>query len=394
MSEFNIINGKTDCSPEEVGYDSSRVLKLKAHFDRLIDEKKIFGATYCVARHGKTFLHGAIGRIANIEGDTRPVLPDTVIGIASETKTFTAVAIFKLMEDGLLRLDDPVGNYLPQFKEKPFDAVTIYQLLTHTSGIYPDENCFPDKYRAGPWQSIGLERDRTKSEDFDWISVGLRCGLKEEPGTHWMYCSFGFAILSAVIEAVSGIKAQTFIEENICIPLGMKDTRFDLTKDMAARSLARCKEHDDWLKKVASGVEDEGTIWEKVPNTGGGLYSTAQDLVIYGNMLLNKGTLNGVRILGRKAFEKMTTQALKNIPDFCWGAKTKERKYGIGFDMREGEAYTWSKGTFYHEGAGACSLIMDPVEDIVASYFVPFADDNWYSEALYNTHNIIWSGIK
>lgn len=398
MEKFELVQGMTDCSPKDVDYDASRLDVLKKHFIRLMDEKKIHAATYCIARHGQIFAHGAIGLASRKENETKLVQPDTVFGIASETKTFTAVAIFKLVEDGLIRLDDPVCYYLPQFKEKPFDTITIYQLLTHTSGLYPDENCFPNKYHKDAWDLIYSESERlNKSNDFDWLSVALGSGLKERPGTQWMYCSFGFVVLGAVISAVTGKFVHSYIEDEIIKPLGMTDSGFCMTKKMAERAFIYDTRQEEWLKRVAagecSGTEDEGTIWEKVPQTGGGLSSTAKDMVRYGNMLLGKGRLGDVRILGRKAFEKMTTSSLHNIPDFCWGANTLDRKYGIGFDMRDGEPYTWSKGTFYHEGAGACSLIMDPVEDITAAYFVPFVGDGWYSDGLYNTHNIIWSGI-
>ena len=110
-------------------------------------------------------------------------------------------------------------------------------------------------------------------------------------------------------------------------------------------------------------------------------------------MMLSNGRLGDVRILGRKTVEKMTTYSLHNIPDYCWAANEPDRQYGVGFDMRKGLAYHYSEGTFMHEGSGACSLIIDPKEEMVACWFVPFIGDNWYSHGLYNVTNIIWSGL-
>jgi CubicO group peptidase (beta-lactamase class C family) len=109
-------------------------------------------------------------------------------------------------------------------------------------------------------------------------------------------------------------------------------------------------------------------------------------------MMLFGGTLNGARILGRKAVERMTTIS-SALPNFCWNANEKKRYYGVGFDMRNGPAFTFSQGTFMHEGAGACSLYIDPKEELVAAWIVPFAKEGWFSRALFNVQNIIWSGL-
>ena len=110
-------------------------------------------------------------------------------------------------------------------------------------------------------------------------------------------------------------------------------------------------------------------------------------------MTLNGGCLDNARILGRKTIEVMTTQQLKNVPDYCWGSNEPDRKYGVGFDMREGLAYTYSKGTYMHEGAGACSMDIDPKEQLAAAWFVPWNKGEWCPDPLYNVQNIIWSGI-
>jgi CubicO group peptidase (beta-lactamase class C family) len=109
--------------------------------------------------------------------------------------------------------------------------------------------------------------------------------------------------------------------------------------------------------------------------------------------MLAGGTLDGARILGRKAVEKMTTIAITK-PNYCWGSNEKERAYGVGFDMRGGPAFTMSPGTFMHEGWGYCSLYMDPKEEMAAAWFVPFTRDEWFPRAQYNVQNVIWSGIK
>jgi serine-type D-Ala-D-Ala carboxypeptidase len=392
--------GKTDCKPGEVGYDEQRLDVLNRHLQRVIDDGEIQCATYCVSRKGKVFAHGAIGKKSFRKDDNTPVQPDSVRYVASTTKTFTAVAIMKLVEDGVTRLDQPVGEILPQFNTPPFNTVTLFQLLTHTSGMHADEGCFENKYQSSYWKLIDDAYKLCapdKKNEFDWIAAALGTvgsGFRVKPDTEWAYCSFGFVILGAVIEKLTGVHAHKYIEDNICKPLGLKDTAFTLTAERAKRYIVTDEELEKYVNDTINGTYEPQWISEKlnIPSTGGGLEGTSHDLNRFGNMMLFGGTLDGVRILGRKAVERMTT-IVSALPNYTWNAKEKERYYGIGFDMRNGPAFTFSQGTFMHEGAGACSLYIDPKEELVAAWIVPFAKEGWFSRALFNVQNIIWSGV-
>jgi len=393
--------GKTDCKPYEVGYDENRIEAVNRHLQRLIDDGEIQCASYCVSRRGKIFMHGAVGKRSFKEDDAMPLSPDCVNFIASITKVFTAVAIMKLVEDGVTRLDVPVGDILPQFNTPPYNGVTLFQLLTHTSGMHADGGCFDNKYQSSYWKLIDdayklCEPD--KKNEFDWIAAALGTignGFRVKPDTEWAYCSFGFTILGAVIEKLTGIHAHKYIEDNICKPLKMTDTGFDITIDMAKRFMITPLRDDieKRLNNALSGKTESDPLWDKIPDTGGGLNSTPYDLVRFGNMMLFGGTLDGVRILGRKAVERMTTLSIHNKPDYCWNANTPDRGYGIGFDMRNGPAFTFSPGTFMHEGWGYSSLYVDPKEEMTAAWFVPFTRDEWFPRAQYNVQNVIWSGL-
>ena len=395
-----VTKGFTECAPIEVGYDETRLEALHKHLQQLMDDKKIQGSSYCISKDGKVFAHGAVGKLCYRPEDERPMLPTTIHHIASETKTFTAIAIMQLIEDGKARLTTPVGDILPQFAKKPYNQINLYHLLTHTSGLWPDDGCFEDGHRKGPWAYIEEldERFKAGEKDLDWLSEALTAGFRKEPGEQWQYCSFGFVVLGLVIEKLSGQFAHDYIMNHIVRPLDMKDTGFDVIKEHAKRFMIRDKRYEEHLNKIISGEIEEGKeknhIWDFVPQTGGGLYSTPYDLVRYGNMLLNKGWLGDVRIIGRTSIEKMTTCQLHNIPDYCWNANNKDRRYGIGFDMKQGLDYIYSDQTFYHEGSGACALVCDPKENMVASFFVPWVrSEDWFGEAIYNTINVIWSGL-
>jgi CubicO group peptidase (beta-lactamase class C family) len=393
--------GKTDCKPSEVGYDEQRLDVLNRHLQRVIDDGEIQCATYCISRKGKVFAHGAVGKKSFRKDDNTQVQPDSIRYIASITKVFTAVAIMKLVEDGVTRLDIPVGEILPQFNVPPYNGVTLFQLLTHTSGMHTDDGCFENKYQSSYWKMIDDAYKLcapAKKNKFDWLATALGTignGFRVKPDTEWAYCSFGFVVLGTVIEKLSGIHAHKYIEDNICIPLKMKDTIFDITAEMAKRYIVSDKGMEKYVNNMINGIANkEDSLWEKlkIPLTAGGLNSTVYDLSRFGNMMLSGGTVNGVRVIGRKAVEKMTTVA-SVLPNYCWNSKEKERYYGVGFDMRNGPAFTFSQGTFMHEGSGACSLYIDPKEELVAAWIVPFAKEGWFSRALFNVQNIIWSGL-
>ena len=393
------IPGKTDCAPADVDYNSERLEVLNNHFRRLIDEKEIQCVTYSLSRGGKVFAGGAIGKKSFRENDDSPALPDSIRGIASVTKLFTAVAIMKLVEDGIVRLDDLVADILPQFATPPYDKINLFHLLTHTSGMHSDPNCFPNKYQKSYWSLIDnayKQHDPKKDGEFDWITAALGTigsGVRTEPGTEWAYNTFGFALLGAIIERLTGLHAHKYIEEKIAKPLKLKDTMFKIMPKTIERHIITDEYTEKFLQDFKAGTIKKDPLWDMIPSTGGGLHSTAYDMNRFGNMLINDGTVDGVRIIGRKAVEKMTSRALHNIPDKCWGADKPDRGYGIGFDMRDGLEFTFSPGTFCHEGAGRCALYIDPKEKLVAAWIVPYVVNEWRPKPLFNAINIMWSGL-
>ena len=386
--------GKTDCLPEEAGYDSGRIRALNEHFIRMMERGEIEGAAYCISRYGKVIAQNGIG-LAHYYDKDGPMQPDTIHGIASVTKTFTAVAVMKLVEDGYTRLDVKVGDILPQFSQKPFDGITLFHLLTHTSGLSPDPGCLPNPYFVSPWQYIEEAAKNGKpGEAFDWLTPALSCGMRKQPGEEWQYCSFGFAVLGAVIQKLSGKKAEQYISDMILSPLGLKDTFFLPAEPKKRNRIHFIDEQEkEEVGSAVNGGEEADSFWQQVPETGGGLFSTPGDLIRFANMMLGMGRLEEVRILGRKTVEKMTASALSHVPDNCWDAGVADRKYGIGFDRREGPGFLYSEGTYMHEGAGSCSLVIDPAEQLAAAWFVPYRPGEWYAEGLWNVSNIIWSGL-
>ncbi len=403
---MEIIRGRTDFTPEEAGYDVSRLDALHRHLWKLIESGSLQCASYCLSRRGKIFAHNAMGRL-EFDNPTKPFLPDTTNRIASVTKLFTTVAILKLIEDGHFRLDTQVQTILPEFKKDPFWKITVFHLLTHTSGMMPDKNDgYPDmKERKDYYQLVDeyiqtyASLDSKTAGEFNWLEAALEGGVRREPGVEWQYCTFGFTVLGEIIAKVSGKPASEYMKDEIFIPLGLNDTALGLTPELAKRHIVKSERHREYFSRLIYGGMDEGkadNLWNQIPDTGGGVTSTIADMVRFGNMCLYKGRLDGVRIVGRKILERATSYTLRNIPNYAWNVNDPDRAFGIGFDMKKDAEYVYSKGSFFHEGADFSALLMDPVEEFTAAIFVPFdnpPDSGWCPEAIYNTQIIIWSGI-
>jgi len=166
----------------------------------------------------------------------------------------------KLVEDGVTRLDVPVGEILPQFNTPPYNGVTLFQLLTHTSGLHADEGYFENKYQSNYWKMIVDSYklcDTDKKNEFDWLTAALSTigsGLRVKPDTEWAYCSFGFVVLGVIIEKLTGMSAHQYIEDNITKPLGMTDTSFDVTADMAKRYIVTDEELEKYVNDKINGT--------------------------------------------------------------------------------------------------------------------------------------------
>lgn len=391
-----MIKNKTPYTPEEAGYAPERIDVLNRHFKKLIDCGKLQGASYCLSRNNKIFALNAMGKLTNIEGDNRPLTPQSHNIVYSITKLFCAAAIFTLVEEGLITLNQRVGEFIEEFNVQPFHDITIAHLLSHTSGLKPDPNCFENPYERYQWENIGIGYEAGEE---NWIKSSLKTPPRCKPGTEWAYCTFGFTILGEVISRVSGMFVHNYIKQRLLVPCEMTESGFreQLTKEHAADL---CIKYDGEARTVNRVLNDippskEELFWDSIPATGNGLYSTLEDLVKFGTMLMQGGIYNGKQVMGRKMVEKMTARyTTKDIKEYCYNFGGVERAYALGPDIRRNLLSLYTEGTFFHEGAGACCLMIDPFEKMVAAWFVPYSGTDWLSEALYNASAIIWSGIR
>jgi CubicO group peptidase (beta-lactamase class C family) len=237
-----------------------------------------FMGTVLLAEDGKVIINKGYG-MADIAGKI-PNVPETKFRLGSVTKQFTAASILLLQERGKLKVEDPVKKYLPD-APAAWDGITIFHLLTHTSGI-PNFTSFPD-YRSTestpttPAQLVARFRDNP---------------LDFAPGTAWSYCNSGYVLLGYLIEKVSGVPYARFVHDNIFEPLGMKDSGYD-------SSTVKIPRHATGYSPGKDGPEIAGYIDMSIPFSAGALYSTTGDLLkwqrgLYGGKLLKPESLKAM----------------------------------------------------------------------------------------------------
>ncbi len=368
-----IFEAKTDITCREARYNPANVSALDAFFERLASEKKIQAASYLLARGGKIFAHKYLGRL-RFDDPGRPFAPGSLRKIASITKAFTAIAVMRLAEEGLLYLEEPVADFIPEFDTPVHRGIAIWHLLTHSSGLKADPGYFLEPYPFR-WKMNCMD---------DLIRFALDGPLQSRPGACWSYSTIGFVLLAEIIARASGRPYTEYVEREVLAPLGLEDTHFRVPGDK--------------IDRVCFTLKDEIGQFENMQNGrtfflgGSGLTSTAYDLYRIGRFFLEHGTLDGVRVLGRKTVEAMVRDQFNpNTTAFCWGARLKPMEYGAGVSISL--AGILSRYVINHEGYGRCTFFADPAEDFIAVFFVPTAT-HWLPEIIENPRYIIWSGLE
>lgn len=371
-------------SPTLVNVSAERLNRVDALIQQSIDKKEIAGAVALIARNGKIVYNKALG-FSNVESKT-PLRTDNIFRIASQTKAITSVAVMMLFEEGKLLLDDPISKYIPSYS-KPvvldkFNAtdssyttvpakreVTIRDLLTHTSGIdyaVIGSPAFKAIYaKAGI--PVGFEGGTlTLKEAMERLG---KMPLAHQPGERFTY-GLNTDLLGYLVEIISGKKLDSFFQERIFQPLGMKDTHFFLPTSKHSR-LVPIYTFDSNNRLIK--YERNGVITADYPirnssyfSGGAGLSSTITDYAMFLQMLLNGGVYNGKRLLARRTVELMTSNQIAEL-------NVRTDKFGLGFQItsEQGQAKLGvSKGSFSWGGYFGTTYWVDPKEKIVALIFI------------------------
>ena len=361
-------------SPESVGLSSERLERITELMQENIAAGNISGAVTLVARHGKIAHLEATG-VMDLESG-RPMEADTYFRLASMSKPVGGLAIMMLVEEGQVRINDPVSRYLPSYSDQvvavaksdnPDDGfytvpaereITIKDLLTHTSGVM-----------SGRFSgSVGRELSVRRHEDgLAWVDELGKAPLDFQPGSRWSYSALaGFDVLSRIVEIASGQNFNDFLRSRVFGPLEMDDTFFWPNSDQRQNLVSSYSLGDEGLQPRNNPDSMSSPVYY---SAAGGLMSSAESYAQFAMLLAGDGELNGTRLLGTRTMEVMRSEW---IPDTLPGRNDGE---GYGLSVRVvtdpiAMGSLLNEGTFGWSGAYGTHLIVDPVEDIVALMFI------------------------
>lgn len=367
-------NGKTETSAVKANYCDERIDLLEDYYGTLIDSGKIRAAGFLLGRNGKVFANRAAGKHVFTD-DSGPAKPDAIKRMASITKVFTATAAMKLVEDGKLWLEQPVKSIIKEFDTPMHGEINLQHLLTHTSGLPADGGYFCEPYPIDWFDHINKK---------DWIKRLLSGPLQAKPGSQWNYSTLGFAVVGELITRASGMPMEEYIEQNIYKPLGMTRSFFNPPEALKKEITTTEKwEADDIAGK-------DGKLHFSLG--GFGAYASLPDLFRFAQSYLNGGTLDGVRILGRKTVEAMTRNQLDGVPSFHWSKNCINYRQGLGWGFFC-DGPTVSPECYNHEGWGWCSLFIDPKESFVFASYMN-THEEWDPDVMVKPRTIAFSGIN
>jgi CubicO group peptidase (beta-lactamase class C family) len=325
-----------------------------------------------VARRGVVVLHEAFGRLTP-DDDAPPVKRDTIYPVSSLTKPITATAATLLMEDGLLGLQRPVSEYLPEFIGEGKQAVMVHHLLTHTSGLRDqDVNAHAAKKRG----VVTLPPPEETQHPWlnEYLFLRYDAPLWKSPGVEMSYCSYGYNLLGEIVRSVSGQALADFARARIFEPLRMQDTSYIVSDSMRARIVRRPLDAP-FTATIPMGAPGLATReHQELPLASAGVYSTAMDMAIFGQMFLNRGSYGEVRILSPAAVAEMTRNQIPGVSAQFPGEFFPEAAWGFGWGIHGNKkslqyGSLHSPQAFSHHGAGGVFCWVDPVYEIVGVYF-------------------------
>jgi CubicO group peptidase (beta-lactamase class C family) len=400
----------TPASPESAGMSKTAFDRIERHLkQRYVEAGRFPGTQLLVYRRGKV-VHSAVQGFADIERKL-PVKDDTIYRIYSMTKPITTVAFMMLVEEGLVALDEPVAKYIPEWKDlgvfqagsgpfltkPPTRPMQIVDLLRHTSGLtygFQQRSNVDAAYRA---KKIGeVEKAGTLQGMIEDLA---NIPLEFSPGEAWNY-SVSTDVIGYLVGLISGMPFEQFLKQRIFEPLGMNDTDFYVPPAKAHR-LAACYSADaqgamnfhakDRKANLTLQDDPAKSSFLTPPDFisgGGGLCSTASDYLTFCRMMLNRGELDGARLLGPKTLALMASNHLPGGRDLTEMSRSlfSEASYngigfGLGFSVTMDPAKTLipgSPGEYAWGGAATTSFWIDPAEELIAIFMTQVLPSSAY----------------
>jgi CubicO group peptidase (beta-lactamase class C family) len=373
--------------PEKAGVSSERLARLDRFVHAQVDAGRTPGAVTLMVRHGKVVHADAYGAADIAAG--RRTTKDDLFRLYSMTKPITTVALLMLYEEGKFQLGDPLSKYFPEFADvkvyvsttqqgtllldSPHRPISVEDIFRHTAG-------FMYGFGGGPVLDRAFAQANVLSTNLDeMIGKLAKLPLAYQPGDRWLY-SVSHDVQAALVQKLSGMKFDEFVRQRIFMPLGMKDAMFAVPTQLKPRVPALYGAGPDG--KLAPDTSPLGTGYGDQVFGGYSITSTAMDYALFAQMLLNKGELNGVRLLSPKTVELMTVNhlsetALKTVNSDVV-TLGRGAGYGLGVSVLMDPAQhgnLGSAGEFGWSGAASTHFLVDPKEDMVFIYMTQLMGD-------------------
>ncbi|MBI9042939.1 MAG: beta-lactamase family protein [Anaerolineaceae bacterium] len=360
--------------PESVGFSSERLARIPAVMQAYIDRRETGGILALVERKGKTVFVSKCG--FQDLGMQTPIAYDSLFRIYSMTKPIISLGLMMLFEEAAFQLKDPLHIYLPEFRHvkvlsedghrvEPKTAPTILQLLNHTAGMtYGTFGNTPvDKlYRAANLREPGINLE-------EMVGRMAELPLLYHPGERWVY-SMATSVVGRLIEVLSGMNLNDYLQQRIFQPLGMRDTTFSVPDEKLPRLMTCYKQT---LKKGIAefdGVSDSAFRNVTLFRGDGGLVSTLKDYLQFSRLVLGQGTLGEVCLIGRKTFDLMRQNHItQDLMPLDVVEPMPGLGFGLGFSIVMDTALTGklgSAGELSWSGMASTTFWVDPAEDLIA----------------------------
>jgi len=368
-------------APESVGVSSARLARLDRAMQNYIDQEKLAGIVVLIARHGSIVHHKAFG-MADIESGKK-MRTDHLVRMYSMTKPVTSTALLMLYEEGKFQLADPLDKYIPAFRgvkvyagldengrmkyEEPKRKITIHDVFRHTAGF---SYGFGDTPVEKAYQEAGISFQTMNSLQ-EFVDKLATVPLLYHPGEQWVY-SVAHDVQAYLVEYFSGMPFDEYLKTKMFQPLGMKDAVFGIPKEYLNRYTTNYGPAEgDGLQAIDKPESSNYARFTDSPFGGLSLSSTAMDYFLFSQMLLNKGRLGDVRLLGKKTIELMASD---NLPPEIGDIRSGGR-YGLGVGVLKSPAQSGNLGSigqFGWGGAATTSVIIDPKEGMVSIFLTQF----------------------
>ena len=352
--------------PVEVGMSAERVERVRRLAAGWVADDVTPSLVVLVARRGGVVLHDAFGRHGP-DADSPPLRADALFPLASITKPITATLVMCLVEDGLLGLNWPVQEYLPEFVGEGKEAVMLHHLLTHSSGLREEDvDRFVDETRERT--SVPPAPEDQPPAVHERLVRGYGTPLWKAPGVELSYCSFGYMLLGEIVRRLAGNSIEAFARERLFGPVGMDETSFEPPPRLQERIVRRPPTAPDakWDRQ-----DYRAGTW-----TGGGVSGTALDLARFGQMFLDGGRAPGGRVLSRASVELMTHDQVPGLGLEFMGRFYPQAAWGYGWKTEgtpfPGFGLLQSKRAFNHAGAGGVFTWVDPERELLGVYLPVF----------------------